>query len=66
MLWRVFKDIRAAGVREGLRRAAAHAETKADIAVELAPKGRLGLGLQRASIVHDLAVELREMAEEVR
>ena len=52
-----------AGRREALREAARLAEERADITAELAPKGRLGLGLQRASIAHDLAIELRAMAK---
>lgn len=57
---------RARGRRDALLEAAALAEQHADIAAELAPEGRLGFGLCRASIAHDIAVELRSRAEVLR
>lgn len=66
MLFRVFKEIRAAGRREAYRDAARIAEERADVAVELAPAGRLGFGLQRASIAHEIAIALRDKAEGTR
>ncbi len=58
-----FREIRAAARREAFREAARIAEERADLAAELAPKGRLGEGLGRATIAHEIAVELRALAE---
>jgi hypothetical protein len=60
------QSVRRSAYREAMREAALIAEERADVAAELAPRGRLGLGLQRASVAHDIAIELRARAEVVR
>jgi hypothetical protein len=66
MLRKVFEEIRTAARRRALRDAAKLAEERAELAAELAPRGRLGEGLGRANIAHEIAVELRAMAESDR
>ncbi len=63
MLRRVFEEIRMAARRKAFREAARIAEERADVAADLAPRGRLGEGLGRATIAHEIAVELRAIAE---
>ncbi len=52
-----------AGRRAALREAIRLADLRADLAAELAPCGRLGQGLVRAQVAHEIALELRDLLE---